>query len=169
MGYGKTLGIIIPLITIVAIGYVLYINYPQFEVKMKFTDENLINTHGVEALIANKISDSFFYTPVCFEVTNKAESLFGYEIPANNFGVSIKTNDATCKNCDIGFPYDVLSAQSTKGYCKEVKVEQSNDKFSVEIHYQWTALGLSPKQMTVYDCNKVGELTTRNNYTCNMR
>lgn len=156
---------IIGIILLAGAAYAGYLAYPKIEVVMVYTDQNLVNSQNIEALIAKDDAGSNFYTKVCFNVKNTA-SILGDQLPANNFNVGVKTEGATCKNCNSDTAHRVLKAQETEQVCRNLQTSSDTEEFSIHVFTHGDALGFDLDKEYIYTCSRVGEVDNRNKYNC---
>lgn len=169
IGVGAAISLIVLIIGPLATVYAIYLTYPRIDVQMHFTDQNLMSSSNVESIIQKDDARYTSLTSACFQITNEAETLFNYDIPANNFKVFVRTNNANCANCDSNTPLEVLSAQEKQKVCRRINVPENTESFTIEIDTKWNALGQNGDATTTFDCNTIEDLGNRIKFNCDRK
>ena len=105
---------------------------------------------------------------MCFRVSNSAEVLSSYSIPANNLKVTVNTS-AMCKTCNSITNLQVLSGQNNGDVCEDILVSKDSKVVDLKVNVKYDALGISLGSSTEFVCDKVGETNYANTYTCNKK
>jgi hypothetical protein len=143
------LSIFITVATVICIIYLVCISYPKIRIDF-YTQHDPV--YFLQPDLFNISMEYGVPRDICFRVTNYAEPVLSYFIPASNTKAFI-TTDIQCDQCNSYIDIGRLDAQKNSDACKKVELSQKVANVSIGIQVTWNGLGKENKISKLFFCD----------------